>query len=374
MTDVKTENLPLIGILGDGQLAMMMIEAYQALGGKVYVFGASEISPASSVADRVFVGDVNDAQALTEFFNAVDVVTLENEFNDSGVLSQAVSQCSTPMLPNPDRFALIEDKLSEKKFFENLGINQATFFEVTSEDQLINTAGYLKIAKGGYDGIGTYRVDNKQEALSCYRKIKSSGTILFETAVDFKKELSLIAVSNQKDIVFYPIVETHQEQGTCRYVTYPAQVSESIEQQARTMVGDVLRKLDTSGLFAFELFLTSDDHLILNESAPRPHNSGHITMDLMDYSQFENHMRAVAGMELKAPKAVKESMTMINLLGTREGEFDEQALMSMIDDPQSSTTLYRKSHSRMRRKMGHINIWGSNQQQRAHKLVKELDV
>ena len=245
---------------------------------------------------------------------------------------------------------------------------------MTSEDQLIDTAGYLKVAKGGYDGIGTYRVDNKEEALCRYRTIKSSGTILFETAVDFKKELSLIAVSNQKDIVFYPIVETHQEQGTCRYVTYPAQVSDTIEQQARTMVGDVLRKLDTSGLFAFELFLTNDDQLILNESAPRPHNSGHITMDLMDCSQFENHMRAVAGMELKAPKAVKESMTMINLLGTRDGEFDEQALMSMIDDPQSSTTLYRKSHSRMRRKMGHINIWGSNQQQRAHKLVKELDV
>ncbi len=370
----QDQNLPVIGILGDGQLAMMMTEAYQALGGKVFVFGASKKGPASTVADKVVVGNENDAADLAAFFNLVDVVTLENEFNDSVVLSQACSQCDTPMLPDPNRFGLIEDKLSEKNFFRDLGINQAEFFEVKNESQLSDTVGYLKIAKGGYDGIGTYRVNNREEALTCYRKIKSSGTILFETAVDFKKELSLIAVSNSKEIVFYPIVETHQDQGTCRYVNYPAQVSEAIEEQARVKVGDVLRKLNTSGLFAFEFFLSRDDQLILNESAPRPHNSGHITLDLMDCSQFENHMRAVAGLELKAPQVLKESMTMINLLGTRDGEFDAQGLIKKIDDSSSSTKLYRKSHSRMRRKMGHVNIWGSNQQQRAEKLVRELTV
>lgn len=377
MTELNSkhlEKLPVVGILGDGQLAMMMAEAYQKLGGKTFVFASSQKQPACAVADEVLLGDANDPQALLDFFNAVDVVTLENEFNDSTLLSQASSASNTPMLPDPDRFGLIEDKLSEKRFFQNLGINQAEFFEVNNEDQLNDTAGYLKIAKGGYDGIGTYRVDNKEEALSRYRTIKSSGTILFETAVDFEKELSLIAVSSSKEIVFYPIVETHQEQGTCRYVTYPAQVSKAIEQEACAKVSDVLRKLDTCGLFAFEFFLARDGRLILNESAPRPHNSGHITLDLMDCSQFENHMRAVAGLKLRAPQALKESMTMINLLGTREGEFDAQALAKKVDQPNSSIKLYRKSHSRMRRKMGHINIWGTDQMQRAAKLVQELDV
>ena len=373
-TSKHSQGLPVVGILGDGQLAMMMAEAYQQLGGQTFVFASSENNPACGIADQVFLGDANDEQALAAFFNAVDVVTLENEFNDSTLLSRASSQCNTPMLPDPDRFGLIEDKLSEKKFFQNLGINQAEFFEVRSEDQLIDVAGYLKIAKGGYDGIGTYRVENREEALSRYRQIKSSGTILFETAVDFKKELSLIAVSNAKEIVFYPIVETHQEHGTCRYVTYPAQVSDAIEKEACAKVGDVLRELNTCGLFAFEFFLTQNDQLILNESAPRPHNSGHITLDLMDCSQFENHMRSVAGLDLRAPAALKESMTMINLLGTRDGEFDEQTLLGQVNDLNSSTKLYRKSHSRLRRKMGHINIWGSDQPQRAAKLVQELEV
>ena len=368
------KKLPTIGIIGDGQLAMMMAEAYTALGGQTFVFGDSDKGPASSVADRVFVGSPSNVEDLTFFFDAVDVVTLENEFNDSGLLNQASINSGTQLRPNPERFGLIEDKLSEKRFFQEAGVNLANFFEIRSKDDLLDEVGYLKLAKGGYDGIGTYRVENLSEATAIFEKIQSSGTVLFEHAVDFAKELSLIAVSNTKEVLFYPLVETHQEHGTCRYVNYPAGVSTEIERQAQSQVKAILDKLDTHGLFAFEFFLSKGGELIINESAPRPHNSGHITLDLNDCSQFENHMRAIADLELIDPTQLHDSMTMVNLLGTRNGAFDDQAIFNKVDDKEAGITLYRKHESRVKRKMGHINIWGSNQKQRAERLVETLEV
>lgn len=382
MTTIKqTENasqlgkeLPIIGILGDGQLSMMMVQAYQALGGRAFVFGGSDDGPASQVADQVFVGKPESVADFQGFFNAVDIVTLENEFLDSQILSRVSASCETPVRPDPDRFGLIEDKLAEKRFFRDLGVSVAEFFEVKEQQELLDEAGYLKLAKGGYDGIGTYRVNNKREAVSVFDTIKSAGVVLFEKAIDYKKELSLIAVRGVSDLVFYPMVETHQEDGTCRYVTYPSNIDESIEREAREQITRIMEKLNTQGVFAFEFFLTQNDQLILNESAPRPHNSGHITLDLADCSQFENHMRAVAGLEIKAPEMIKESMLMVNLLGTRDGAFDAKNVATKIQDPQSSLMLYRKQQSRVKRKMGHVNFWGNEQRKRADQLINSLDV
>lgn len=374
MTASTNNKLPIIGILGDGQLAMMMAEAYQRLGGKVFVLSTANGAPANGVADKVFIGDMHTFEGLEAFFQAVDIVTLENEFVDSRLLSEASARLSTPVYPDPDRFGLIEDKLLEKQFFNSLDIQLANFFEVKSESDLIDQPGYLKLAKGGYDGIGTYRVDTKEEAIALYRKIKSSGVILFESAIEYQKELSVIAVADGNDVVFYPIVETHQEHGTCRYVSFPAGVSEAIELEARSQVERIMKKLDTRGLFAFEFFLNTDNQLIINESAPRPHNSGHITLDLNDCSQFENHMRAVAGLQLIEPKTLKESMLMVNLLGTQNGPFDAEKVSNSIDDDELSLMLYRKADSRVKRKMGHINLWGSEQNQRAKQLIESLEI
>lgn len=353
---------------------MMMAEAYKKLGGETHVFGETNQGPASFVADKIFVGDPSKLDDFITFFKTVDVVTLENEFYDSQLLIEASAQSNTAVLPNPNKFHLIEDKLSENLFFRGLGINIADFFEVKSEQDLIDEPGYLKLAKGGYDGIGTYRVSNKQQAIEIFNTIKSAGTVLFEYAVDFKKELSLIAVTNSTELVFYPLVETFQESGTCRYVSYPAGVSADIEAKAQQEVQRVMEAFDTRGLIAFEFFLTQDDKLILNESAPRPHNSGHITMDSMDCSQFENHMRAVADLPLKQPQALKESMTMVNLLGTQNAEFDANKLLAQLDDQDLAVTLYRKKQTRIKRKMGHINLWGSEQRSRAENIVATLEV
>jgi 5-(carboxyamino)imidazole ribonucleotide synthase len=366
--------MPIVGILGDGQLAMMMVQAYQGLGGKVFVMGSSDNGPASHVADKVFVGDLNNQQSIGRFFEAVDVVTLENEFNDGRALSDLAQKYSTPIFPDPGKFTLIEDKLSEKQFFQSLGIDLAEYIEVKNETDIPDVMGYLKLAKGGYDGIGTYRVENHQEAILMYDKLKPLGTVLFEHGIDFKKELSLIAVSDANQIVFYPMVETHQEQGTCRLVTYPCALDPKIEEKACEQVVRIMNKLDTKGLFAFEFFLTKEDKLILNESAPRPHNSGHITLDLANCSQFENHMRAIGGLDLVEPQLIKESMTMVNLLATKDGEFNSEKLLENIKDPESNVTLYRKAQSRVKRKMGHVNLWGLNQEQRAKRIITDVDI
>ena len=150
----------------------------------------------------------------------------------------------------------------------------------------------------------------------------------------------MIGVSNKEQIVFYPLVGTEQAQGTCLYVTYPCQVNQKIQQQAQDYVSRILEKLDTKGLFAFEFFLTKDDQLLINESAPRPHNSGHITMDLADCSQFENHMRAVAGLPLSEPKMLLESMTMLNLLATKDAEFDDDEVLARIKDTECLSLIH----------------------------------
>lgn len=366
--------MPTVGILGDGQLAMMMAQAYQALGGRVAIFGSNTDAPAHRFADNFFVGDFNSGEDLLTFFSSVDVVTLENEFVNSELLIATTEKTKTPVLPDPNRYRLIEDKLSENHFFQNLGIPIADFFEVSDPNNLPDAPGYLKLAKGGYDGIGTYRVADKVQAQTVFDKISASGTVLFENEMKFVKELSLIAVANAEQIIFYPLVETHQEDGTCRYVTYPSGVDRRVEQQAQTICKNIMQALDTQGLFAFEFFLSKDNRLILNESAPRPHNSGHITLDLMDCSQFENHMRAVSGLPLKEPVLIKESATMINLLGTRDGEFEEQSVRSQLDGNEMTIKLYGKKRSRVKRKMGHINLWGNNQWQKAQDIVKNLSV
>jgi 5-(carboxyamino)imidazole ribonucleotide synthase len=369
---LNAKPLPLIGILGDGQLAMMMTQAYQSMGGKTIVFAERAGGPASDVADQLIVGSSNCIEDLVAFFKQADIVTLENEFIDSQLLIDASAHSKTPLAPLPERFQLIEDKLSENLFFESLDINIADFFEVRSASDLIEKSGYLKLAKGGYDGIGTYKVRNITEATKVFEKIKSSGTVLFEYGIDFAKELSLIAVANSNDIVFYPMFETHQEDGTCRYVSYPSGVSAEIEQSAQEQVKKIMRTLNTRGLFAFEFFLDKDDRLILNESAPRPHNSGHITLDLMDCSQFENHMRAVADLPLIQPLAKHQSMLMANLLGTRNGSFNEDEIVSQITDENLSFTFYNKQESRIKRKMGHVNLWGAEQKRRADHLIENL--
>ncbi len=371
---MKNNNLPTVGILGGGQLASMMSEAYQQLGGTVSIFCETQDCPAITVADSHTIGDPNKLEQLLAFFESVDLITLENEFIDSQLLIDAMTQSETAVYPDPRRYQLIEDKLSENLFFRNLGVPIGDFFEVTSTADLIDAPGYLKLIKGGYDGIGTYKVSNKDQATETYERITCAGTVIFENEITFDKELSLIAVANSKEFVFYPLVETHQIDATCRYVNYPAGVSADIEARAKEMVATIMRALDTQGLFAFELFLTKDGDLYINESAPRPHNSGHITLDSMNCSQFENHMRAVSGLPLINPQAVKDHAIMVNLLGTQDGDFNPEQVLSVIDDQELTVKFYNKKKSRVKRKMGHINLWGNNTWERAKKLVAELEI
>jgi len=352
----------------------MMNDAYHAIGGRTHVLGATAEAEAHQLADLSTIGDIHSLDDLLSFFKAVDVVTIENEFIDSEILIEASKQTGVRVIPEPEGYSAIEDKLSENRFFESVGAAIAEYKEINSIEDLPDEIGYLKLAKGGYDGIGTYRVETREQAIDLFKKMQSQGTVIFESAIDFKKEVSLVVAKSGEQLVFYPLVETHQDAGTCRYVSFPAGVSEEVEQHAQKMVGKIMQGLGCNGLFAFELFLTQDDQLLVNESAPRPHNSGHITIDSTDCSQFENHMRAVAGIELKQPKIHFPAAMMINLLATKDGVFDEQDVYSAVKDDKTAVRLYGKKTSRVKRKMGHINIWGDNLWQRARALTDNVDI
>lgn len=371
-SNIISGDLPVIGILGDGQLAAMMAEAYQELGGVAAVFCSTHDSPAAMVAQRVMVADDAD-NTLENFFQSVDIMTLENEFHSARELLALQEKTGTSVLPDPSSYLKIEDKLSENKLYDALNIPVAEYWVVHTGEDLIDQPGYLKLTKGGYDGKGTYRVESRAEAQDIFARIQASGEVIFEREIKHSKELSLVVAAQGQDMVFYPLVETHQEHGTCRYVDFPAQVSEQVEREAREIVTRLMQKLDTAGVFAFELFLDQDGTVLLNESAPRPHNSGHITLDSMNCSQFENHMRAVAGLELVEPQAVRDSMVMVNLLATRDAEFDAKAVIAEIGQQDLTVKLYDKKHSRKMRKMGHINIWGDDKWSRARDLVERLD-
>lgn len=358
-----------IGFLGAGQLARMSaLEAFK-LGIQVAVFSdRSENEPVQFMTPFSASGSFNSVDDLVAFAKGCDVITLENEFLSSEILQEVQDKSGTPIFPSPSSFALIENKFIEKETFRNAGIPVAPYKLIQSEKNLndfINYNGFpflLKSSKGGYDGYGNKTVRSEADAKEAFSSLggDKGNDLVAEAFVQFTKELAVQVARNETGIEIYPVCETVQENHICTAVLSPAPVSEDIKKEAQRLSKMAVEAIDGKGIYAFEFFLTKDDELFLNESAPRPHNSGHYSIEGCITSQFENHVRAVLGLPLGSSEMKENAAVMINLLGTQNRKSEVEIEKISLSEKDSHLHMYGKVDSKKGRKMGHFTLLGDD--------------
>lgn len=375
-----------LGFLGAGQLARMSsVQAFR-YGMQVAVFSdRPENEPVQFMTPHSYSGSFEDVNSMVAFAKACDVITLENEFIDSSILSELQEKSGTPIYPSPGSFSLIENKLIEKQTFENAGIPVTPYAIVESKKDLIEFGekhGWpylLKSSKGGYDGYGNETVEEIDQGFKAFENLGGTKghNILAEAFVDFTHELAVQVARNETGHVVYPCCETVQENHICVAVKSPAPVEEYVQKRAQELAVKATKAIDTKGIFAFEFFLTTSGEVLLNESAPRPHNSGHYTIEGCITSQFENHVRAVCGLPLGDPGLVKPSVAMINLLGTQKRAAQVEHAKEAIAEPNGHLHSYGKLDSKIGRKMAHYTLLGDEMEktyQRAKELTKAIEI
>ncbi|MEL7834841.1 5-(carboxyamino)imidazole ribonucleotide synthase [Fodinibius sp. Rm-B-1B1-1] len=369
-----------LGFLGAGQLARMSgLQAFR-YGIQIGVFSdRDENEPVQFMTPHATTGSYDSVDDLTNFARNCDVLTLENEFIDSAILRAAQEQSGTNIFPSPDTFSLIENKLIEKQTFEDAGL-AVTPYKLIEEESDLTTFGekhgwpyVLKSSKGGYDGYGNETVSDIDEAIVAYENLggHSGRDIVAEAFVDFTHELAVQVARNETGHVVYPCCETVQENHICVGVKSPAPVSKSIQEKAQQMAVTATEAINGKGIFAYEFFLTPDGELLLNESAPRPHNSGHYTIEGCITSQFENHVRAVMGLPLGSPKLRAPAVAMINLLGTDERDAQIDNALEGLRNTDGHLHVYGKLDSRPGRKMAHYTLLG-DEMESTYKKAQQL--
>ncbi len=369
-----------IGILGGGQLARM--SAYQAykLGFDVAIIEKEKDSPAGQLTHNEFVGWVDNKRVLNKFISRSDIITLENEFIDYKFLEYIEKQGKT-VLPSSKTISLIQDKLIQKESFARKNIPVAKFVGVNSDSTYSELSGkigkkfILKSRKMGYDGYGNAKVTGNKTFIDGTEKLKSRHSkLLAEELINFSMELAIMVVRTKKEIKTYPVVQTIQKNHICHTVIAPAQIKTKLARQTEEIAVEAVKAVDGFGLFGVELFLTEDEKILVNEMAPRPHNSGHYTIEACTTSQFENHVRSVFNLPLGSTKMVKPFAVMINLLGKKTGPGVVDNYEQALKNENIHLHVYGKAKSRIGRKMGHITMLGddSNEILKTSKKIEKL--
>ena len=350
-----TDPLPLdstIGILGGGQLGRMLSVAASRLGYRTHIFEPGANPPAAHVADRVTTAAYDDTAALTAFADQVDIITYEFENIPTAALDLLETHC--PIRPGREALRVSQDRLVEKTFLRDLGLATAPFAPVASRDELsaalqsTGTPAILKTRRFGYDGKGQARIDSPQSADAAYRDMADAPAIL-ESFVDFSREVSVIAARGlQGDVACFDPGENEHHQGILRTTTVPATLTASQRIGAVLLASQILNALDYVGVMGVELFVT-DSGLIVNEIAPRVHNSGHWTQNGCAVDQFEQHIRAITGHPLGDGRRHAD-VVMQNLIGN-----DMDKVPALMRQPDTALHLYGKAETKPGRKMGHVN-------------------
>ncbi len=349
-----TKPLPVgatIGILGGGQLGRMLSVAAARLGLKTHIFEPGANAPAGDVAHRVTTASYDDDKALTAFGKSVDVITYEFENIPTSALD--LLEALAPIHPNRTALATSQDRLTEKTFLQQLGLQTAPFADVSTLDDLraavgkIGAPAILKTRRMGYDGKGQARIITPDDASEAFDAMAGAPAIL-EGFIDFSHEVSVIGARGPDgSVACYDPGENVHEAGILRTTTVPAKLSPSQRTDAVLIAAKVLNALDYVGVMGVELFVTSHG-LIVNEIAPRVHNSGHWTQNGCTICQFEQHIRAVAGWPL-GDGSRHADMVMENLIG------DDMDRVPALAKTDAAIHLYGKAEVKPGRKMGHVN-------------------
>jgi 5-(carboxyamino)imidazole ribonucleotide synthase len=346
-----------LGVLGGGQLGRMLIQSAIDFNMSVAVLDPDAVAPCSFIADFT-VGKLTDYETVLNFGKRFDIITIEIENVNTQALKELVKM-GKQVFPQPEVIELIQDKRIQKKFFEEYRIPTAEFLLVDSKEEVIKHKGFLpavnKLGKEGYDGRGVQLLRTEKDLDKAF---DSPG--LLEKLIDFEKEIAVIVARNENgDIVSYPAVEMvfHPEKNLVEYLFAPASLPGNVLQEADRIARKVIKSLNMIGLLAVEMFVTKEGKVLVNEVAPRPHNSGHQTIEANITSQYEQHLRAIHNLPLGACNTVLPS-AMVNLLGEEgyEGVALYQGFEEIAKMPGVHVHLYGKRLTKPFRKMGHVTI------------------
>jgi 5-(carboxyamino)imidazole ribonucleotide synthase len=359
-SDSPTVPGPTLGVVGGGQLGRMLAEAAAPLGVRVVVLDPTPDCPASVAADQV-VGSFDDPEGVAELAARCDLLTYEIELADPDLLDEVSEAASVPVHPSPDTLRVIEDKLRQKRTFEERGVPVPPFRRVDTVSDLesaVEAFGgvMLKARRGGYDGRGNVPVHDAAEAAAALDSL--GGDAMAEAFVDFDRELSVIGVVGRDEVRTFPVGENVHEAEILRETVVPARTTDAVTGRAEDVAREVLELLEGRGVYGIELF-EADGEILVNEVAPRPHNSGHWTIEGAVTSQFEQHVRAVLGWPLGSTR-LRSPTVSANVLGTvdepreaRLGNVD-----AVLSEPGAALHWYGKHEVRPLRKMGHLTLVG----------------
>ncbi|MCR9247318.1 MAG: 5-(carboxyamino)imidazole ribonucleotide synthase [bacterium] len=352
-----------LGVLGGGQLGRMFALAAHRLGFRVAVYSDDAAPPASLVVDRHVRAPYDDLDQVAKFAASVDAVTFEFE-NVPTATAQAATR-HAPVRPSGDLLHMTQHRLREKRGLRRLGLPVADFAEISSPSDFEGAAaaipgkGIMKTAAWGYDGKGQRRLANADEIEPAWRELGEQPTVL-EAIVPFEREISVVGARGvDGEIALYEPFENLHENQILDTTLWPARVSAATRAAAHEITRTLLDGMAVVGVLCIEMFVLPSGELIVNEIAPRPHNSGHLTIDAHVASQFEQQARAVAGLPLGAVDAVAPAAAMVNLLGDlwQNGEPDWAAALR---EPGVRLHLYGKAEARPGRKMGHLTVMGDS--------------
>ena len=364
-----------LGIIGGGQLGMMITEAAKNLSdaiSEITVLDPTDNCPAAQAGAKQIVGDFKDELAILKLAEQSDIITYEIESGNTDVLSKLKAEIE----PSPSTLSIIQDKLSQKTFLSENGLPVSQFYEISSLDDLrekIKDLGLpvlLKSRRDAYDGRGNFKITSSDDVEKAYQHFDGKS-LMVEKFVNFKMEVSVIAARNTKgDIAIYPLVENIHENNILKVTIAPARVSDDVISNAGEIAKKTMEVLKGAGVFGIEMFIDQDDKILINEIAPRVHNSGHHTLQSCKTSQFEQHLRAILGLELGSTDLVHKTV-MCNILGP-DG-FEGKYKPVQLEKDGAYLKMYGKDVSKPQRKLGHFNVVDLSDSKDASELLETVN-
>lgn len=348
-----------IGIIGGGQLGRMMALAAKAQGFRIAVLEPTSDSPCGQVADVEVIGAYDDREAISRLAEVSDVITYEFENIDADTLSWICDQAYVPQ--GPKLLTITQDRVKEKAAIQQAGVEVAPYAVITTYQDLflkITEIGYpavLKTARGGYDGKGQLVIRQEQD-LEKAEPLLTHGVCVLEKWIPFEKEISVIVTRwIDGETAIFPVAENIHKENILHKTIVPARISKATEVDAIQKAKQIADSLELVGTLAVEMFVNQDGTIFINELAPRPHNSGHYTIEACETSQFEQHVRAICGWPLGSTELLKPAV-MVNLLG----EHLENLYEEIPELNGWKVHLYGKEEPKVKRKMGHVTILREN--------------
>jgi 5-(carboxyamino)imidazole ribonucleotide synthase len=360
-----------IGIIGGGQLGRMMALAAKPMGYRIAVLDPDVDSPCGQIADHSIIGAYDDLKAIKSLAEVSDVITYEFENIDSSTLAWLCEHANVPQ--GKVLLEISQDRIKEKTAIQTAGVQVAPFAVIANIQDIydnmkrLGLPAVLKTSRGGYDGKGQYIIRNKQD-IEKAAELLLHGQCVLEKWIPFKKEISVILTGNSNSkISVFPVAENIHVDNILYQTIVPARISQKAEERAIQYAKQLAESFQLVGTLAVEMFLTEDDEIYINELAPRPHNSGHYTIEACETSQFEQHIRAVCHLPFGSTELLK-SAVMVNILGEHQSRVLDK--WSLVTD--WKIHFYGKRDPKLKRKMGHVTILRDSTETAIEEAAKSL--